>query len=450
MQANIRTNALHGVMSVMALNMVQPFIGIFAVKLNATNYQIALLSSAPAVVSLAAMIPGARLIDRFPRKQRITMAFLLAHRAFFLALACVPFFTPDRRAAMLVAFVALMNLPGAIGNVAWQSFISGIIPQQLRPAAFAMRNRWMTLAGTVVVLAAGRMLDLIAYPRGYQVAFLLAFALAVAEIWVFSRIDEAWVEHMQMQRASRSQGAPAAAAATTSPATSESPASLASPGDDRSGPLATLRHTWSQVCRQKAFLRYTAASIYFYLAWQTAWPLFTLYQVRVLGANNLWVSLLNLANTGGSLVGYSFWARYANRHGNLRTLFAASAGIFIVPTVYAFSHSLYTVAMFNLLTGAVFSGVTLSLFNALLDVTPERHRTSYIAYYNTSVNVSAILAPVFGVLLLNAFGFMWAFLAAAFLRITGSLAFLLVDRMEARDRSEAAGPTACAATIQAG
>jgi MFS family permease len=446
LQANIRTNALHGVMSVMALNMVQPFIGIFAVKLNATNYQIALLSSAPAVVSLAAMIPGARLVDRFPRKQRITMVFLLAHRAFFLALACVPFFTPDRRAAMLVAFVALMNLPGAIGNVAWQSFISGIIPQQLRPAAFAMRSRWMNLAGTVVVLAAGRMLDLVAYPLGYQVAFVLAFGLAVLEIWVFSRIDEAWVDHMQ--GVSPVEGAPAAAAtaAAGSPVASASPES---PGGGRSGPLATLRRTWSEIYRQKPFLRYTAASIYFYLAWQTAWPLFTLYQVRVLGANNLWVSLLNLANTGGSLVGYSFWARYANRHGNLRTLFAASAGIFIVPTVYAFSHSLYTVAVFNLLTGAVFSGVALSLFNALLDVTPEHHRTSYIAYYNTSVNVSAILAPVFGVALLNRFGFMWAFLAAAFLRITGSLAFLLVDRIEARDRGNLAQSTARAGTIQA-
>jgi len=428
LEANIRTNTLHGVFSVMAMNMVHPFIGIFAVKLGASNYQIALLSSAPAVVSLAAMIPGARLVDRFDRKKRITMAFLLAHRAFFLALACVPLFTPDRRAAVLVAWVALMNLPGAIANVSWQSFIAGIIPQQLRPAAFAARNRWMNIAGTVVVLAAGRMFDLVAYPVGYQIGFSLAFVLAMVEMWVFSRINEDW------SGGARGGARDGARDGATSPV-AQIPA--------RRGPAAALRETWREVRRQTPFLRYTAASVYFYLAWQTAWPLFTLYQVRVLGANNMWVSMLSLANTGGSLVGYGYWARYANRHGNLRTLFAASSGIFIVPVVYAFSHSLYTVAAFNLLTGAVFSGVTLSLFNALLDVAPESHRTSYIAYYNTSVNVSAIVAPVLGVALLNRFGFMWAFLAAAFLRITGSLAFLFVERLEARTR----GP---ASALQAG
>lgn len=411
LEDNISINTLHGIVQIMALNMVQPFIGIFAVRIGATNYQIALLSSAPAVVALLAMIPGARLVDRHERKKRITMGFLLAHRACFLGLACVPFFMPDLRAAMLVGIVALMNLPGAIGNVAWQSFISGIVPQQLRPTAFAQRSRLMNVVGTLVVLLAGRLLDVIAFPIGYQVAFVVAFGLALGEISVLNRIDE--------------DGALALLAQSDADAPE-------TPGR-KVGSLATLAITWRSVVAHRSYVRYTAASVLFYFAWQTAWPLFTLYQVNVLGANNLWISILSLANTGGSLVGYTFWARHATRHGNLRTLFTASAGIFVVPVVYAFSTSLYTVAAFNLITGAIFSGVSLSLFNALLDTTPQRHRTSYIAYYHTLVNISAIMAPMFGVALLNQFGFKWAFLAAASLRIVGSLSFWVIDRMGARD-----------------
>ena len=190
LESNIRINTLHGITQVMALNMVQPFVGIFAVKLGATNYQIALLSSAPAVVSLLAMIPGARFIDRYPRKKRVTMAFLMAHRTFFLGLACLPFFSPDRRAAVLVALIALMNFPGAIGNISWQSFISGIIPPQLRPTAFAQRNRMMNLIGTLVVLLAGRMLDIISFPLGYQIAFVIAFGLALLERQMLAQVDE--------------------------------------------------------------------------------------------------------------------------------------------------------------------------------------------------------------------------------------------------------------------
>ncbi len=453
LESNMRVNTYHGVAQVLTLNMVQPFLGIFAVKLGATNYQIALLSSAPAVVSLLAMIPGARFIDRFPRKKRVTMGFLLAHRAFFLGLACLPFFVADRRAAVLVALVALMNFPGAIGHVAWQSFISGIIPAQMRPQAFAHRNRLMNLVGTCVVLVAGRLLDLISYPLSYQIVFVFAFLFALAEMWVLAQVDEegglALVD--SARTAAGTAGAVRAAAETGTIATKEAggPDVVAGSLPQRTGRglFATLAGTIREVLSHRSYVRYTAASIYFYFAWQTAWPLFTLYQVRVLGANNLWVSILNLTNTGGALVGYGFWARYATRNGNLRTLFASSAGIFIVPAVYAFSHSLYTVAIFNLVMGAIFSGVNLSLFNALLDTTPERHRTSYIAYYQTLVNVSAIVAPMAGVALLNTVGFMWAFLASAALRITGSLAFLVIDVMEARERKTQVAAASRAQTL---
>lgn len=457
LEHNMRTNTLHGVVSVLGLNLVQPFIGIFAVKLGATNYQIALLSSAPAVVSLLAMIPGARFIDRFPRKKRVTMGFLFAHRLFFLALATIPFFTPDRRAGALVALIALMNLPGAISNVAWQSFISGIVPASLRPRAFASRNRWMNLVGTIVVLIAGRLLDLLSFPVGYQIAFACAFLFAIAEMTVFSRIDEdAALDLNAVATAAGIGASPGMGSSSRSTTGSGAAAPEGQQGhhggqgpqgqgaegaqvpQDAQGPIAVFRRTWQEVRTHRSFLRYVGASMYFYFAWQIAWPLFTLYQVRVLGANNFWVSILNLANTGGSLVGYGFWANYANRRGNLRTLFVATAGIFMVPFVYAFSKSLYTVAAFNLLSGAIFSGVNLCLFNALLDTTPERHRTSYIAYYSTLVNATAILAPMTGVALLNRVGFMWAFLAAAAFRVTGSFAFLWIDVLETRDRAASA------------
>lgn len=448
LEHNLRANTVHGAVQAMGLNLVQPFIGIFAVRLGASNYQIALLSSVPAIVGLMAMVPGARFADRFDRKKRLAMTFIFLHRLFFLALVTVPLFTPDRRAAVLVALVGLMNLPGAIGNVTWQSFVGGIIPAQLRPGAFAARNRAMSLAGTSVVLVAGRVLDLIPFPLGYQIAFVAAFLFAAAELWVLNQVDEDGAVAMADQAAGAAGEAKAAAGtgarADTAPAEAAEARPRRGPGSRPRVPgpaaiAATLLGTWREVSSHRPYLRYTAASIFFYFVWQTAWPLFTLYQVRVLGANNLWVSLLNLANTGGSLVGFGFWARYANRHGNLRTLFAASAGIFVVPVVYAFSTSLYMIAAFNILTGAIFAGVGLSLFNALLDTTPDRHRTSYIAYYNTLVNLSAIAAPVFGVALLGWFGFRWAFLICAGLRVAGSLAFLLLDRMEAATARLAVG-----------
>lgn len=405
---NIRLNTMHGILNMMAMNMVGPFTAIYAIRLQATDMQVALLSSAPAVVSLLAMIPGGKFVDAQPQKKRVTSAFFLAHRVFWLLMAMIPLFSHDSRATLLVGLVALMNLPGAVSNVAWQGFIGGVVPQEKRADAFAARSRAMNIAGTAMVLIAGRALDLMPFPIGYQIVFSCAFLLALAEIWVFRQIEEQ---------------APAIQVAM----------------DNRGfwrGFLRSFSTDVKEMWKANRFVRYTAASIFFYFAWQIPWPLFSLYQMKVLGANNMWVSILSLTNTGGSLVGYGFWAKYMNRHGTFKTLFASTVGIFVVPLAYAFSKSLLMVAVFNLITGAIFSGVSLALFNALLEVTPDERRTTYIAYYTTIVNAATIFAPITGVALLKLLGFRSAFLVAAAFRFSGSLCFLWISRLEAKERPQ--------------
>lgn len=421
-ESNIRLNTYHGLVSVLAQNMVGPFVGIFAVRLGASNYQIGMLSSAPAFISLLAMIPGAKFVDSRSEKKRITAAFMLAHRIFYLFLSLIPFFTPDKRAAVLVLTMALMNFPGAISNVAWQGFISRVVPNNRRAEAFAQRNRLMNIVGTLSVLVAGRVLDVISYPLGYRIMFTMAFLFAVMEIWVFSKLTELPSE----LNANTEYNIPVHRFVATLP-----------------------QSIWSdlkEILTRWRFLRFTLTSLFFHFAWQVAWPLFTLYQTKVLGANNLWVSILNLSNTGGSLLGYGFWTRHMQKNGSLKTLFTSTLGIFIVPLVYAFSTSLYTIAFFNIVTGAIFSGVMLSLFNALLDMTPDERKTTYIGYYNTAINASAIFAPMAGVALLNAFGYKAAFLTSAALRLLGSLAFGLVYYLECR--SVKSSPVPAGNTVQ--
>lgn len=413
LEQNIRLNVYHGIIANIALNMVNPFVGIFAVRLGATNYQIGLVSSAPALVGLLSMIPGGKFIDSRIDRKRWCAIFMLMHRLFYLLLAAIPFFTPDKRAGVLVLTLALMNLPGSIANVSWQGFISRVVPHKRRASAFAKRSLAMNVAGTVAVLIAGRVLDILTYPMGYQLVFAAAFAFALTEIWVFKHLQEL---------PDAAEGALAVEISV--------PAFL-------SGLPRAIIDDLREIVTRPRFVRFVLTSIFFYFAWQVAWPLFTLYQVRELGATNLWVSILNLSNTGGSLVGYGFWSKHMERNGSLKTLFISTLGIFIVPVVYAFSRSLYTIAFFNILTGAIFSGVMLSLFNSLLDMTPDERKTTYIAYYNTAITASTIFAPMAGVALLNFMNYRWAFLTTGALRLAGSLAFGLVYYLERRENRSA-------------
>lgn len=431
LERNLHLTVVHGIFNSASANMAGPFVAIYAMKIGATKMHVAFLTSAPAIVSLLAMIPGALTIDRSDRKKQLTARFMLGHRLLYLALACVPFFHGPSQPTAFVALLALMNLPGAISNVAWQAFVSRIVPPDRRAETFAARNRLMSVVGTAVTLGMGLFLDRAVFPLGYQIAFVGAFAVAVVELAVFNLIRDTSpvVDGLPVPKspASPALGAPY-------PPFSSLP---------RIPLLAFVAHTvrygrlvsdrFREVMQEKRFVRYTAVSVFFYLAWQIPWPLYSWYQVRVLHANNVWVSLLALMNTGGALVGYGFWTRMIKRWGNLRALFVSTLPVFVTSLIYAFSKELYTVAVSNLLVGAIFAGVNIALFNSLLDVVPERHKTSFIAYFNSAVTVSSIVAPLAGVSLLRFMDFREAFLVTALIRLIGSLAYWALYRVEARE-----------------
>jgi MFS family permease len=392
---NIRLNNLNGVAATLALNMVTPFTGIFAIKLGASNLQVAMLSSLPALMSLLAMIPGAYLVDRVPRKKAVTAWFILASRAFFLVFALTPLFPPGLRATFLVGAVALRSFPEAIAGVSWQSFVAGAIPPGVRTGAFAYRQAITGVAGTVSVLVAGWLLDVLAFPSGYQIMFAVGFLVAMAEVAFFLGMHEAEAPRTHGSQSARGIG---------------------------------LGGWLREFLGHRSYLRFTAGSVVFHFGWQMAWPLFLRYQVDVLGATNTWMSIFTVTNSLSSVVTYRLWARWSDRVGTRTLLPLAALGLSTVPIGFVLSKTPLALALFNLWVGIFGGGMTFLLFNALLEVAPNDRRTSYIAYYNTLISLSGTIAPVIGVGLMERFDLVRALLAAAGFRLLGALAFWATER----------------------
>lgn len=434
---NIRINIWHGALQNLANSVFTPFLGIFAIKLGATNTQIALLSSLPALMSVAAMIPGASFIRRFNTKKKITAAFFLANRLFIIAIACVPLFTGDSRAAALVALVGLMNLPGAIANVSWQSLMGDIIPSQERGSVFARRNKWSGLVGFLPTLLAGKMLDLLSFPSGYQLMFMVAFCVSLIEIAVFTMIKEGDAKDGIAQKASCSSPVPAsvpltepelalesasASATASMPVPAPSPIST-SASRQRKPILENIKTEIRVVLAHKQYFRYNLCSVLFHFGWQMGWPLFTIYQVKHLGADNFWMALFAVTQGIASFLSYQWWGHYADRVGNIRGLVLATAGMAINPIFYALSNQLWMIALFSMSMGFFVAGTVLILFNSLLEVSPKEHRTKFIAYNNTLINLSAAIAPFIGNIAADILGIKGALLATAAVRAAGAFAF---------------------------
>ena len=408
---NERLNTRNGVLNSVAANLVAPFTVIFALKLGANNVQTALLSSGPAIAGLLVLIPGARWVDRHNDRFRLTATLMAANRLFFLLMAAVPFLVPPVQATAFLLLVTVMNAPGAVANAAWQSTMAQVIAPDRRADAFASRNKAMNLWGTATALLAGALLDVIPSPWGYQLMFAGAFLVALGEVNVFLQL--------------RPRGNPTPAEAVPIPLSTTDQV-FVPPANETLPLLHRLRHQVNEIRSNKRFVQYTLASVIFYFGWQTPWTIFSLYQVKELGASNFWISLLALLNTGGSLMGYGFWVKRIERKGNLFALWLSALPLVAVPFTYAFSHSLLAIAVMTIFIGITLSGLTIALFNSLLEATPHQNRTSYIAYYNTAITVTSIAAPLWGVFLYTGWGYQTAFLLCGAQRILGAVALVLL------------------------
>lgn len=411
---NARFSAWNAAAAAVSLNLINPYVGIFAVYLGADNMQLGYLNSWPQAASVAPILLLASTVGQSPRKQWWTAIINLVGRTAALGAAAVPWFPACWRIWALILFWVLSVFPYSVGTTTQNSFLADIFPAQERGRAFAARNSWNTAAGMITVLLAGWALDhVFPYPLGYQIIFFGSFAFGVLEIYLFLRLRNA------------NPGVPAA------------PPSL----------RAQLGETWrayAAVFRYRPFLVFVCCSIPFHFTWQMAWPIFTRFEVTDLGMDNTWLSLVTVANSLSAVIAYPFLARKAERVGNLRMLAESAVNLALAPVLTAICPSSIWVAVINLYTGIGVAGVNLFVLNCLLDIAPEETRAGILAVHAALVAASAAIAPLVGAYLMTAYPAKTALILSTFARgLTAAGLFLLLYRQrQARRRVEAA-PRLC-------
>ncbi|NPV80164.1 MAG: MFS transporter [Firmicutes bacterium] len=373
-EENVRYNIYNGVAALISINLVTPFLGIFALRIGATNTEVGLLSALPALVSLVLALPAATLVDRCPDHKHFTVQTILLARFLYVPLALVPLFASEWRPTVLLLMVGVMTIPQALLNVAWQSLIGSVIPPEVRADAFAERSIWMTLSGMAAALFGGWVMDALRFPIGYQLAFVTAFFAGVAEAYFLNSLRPFSTDKEEDHRDRaycRSKGI-----------------------HQRRGIIISVVEEWHRVRSNQPYFRFLLATLYFHFAWMGAWPLFTIYRVEYLHADNVWMSLSVMAGSLGSVVFFRLWSRFSKRRGYKAALSWSAAGLALTVVIWIFVKDLWLATFLDFWGGAVTAGINLGLLNRLLEVASKEHHTTDVAYYNITVQLAATVAPV--------------------------------------------------------
>ncbi|MGE5578661.1 MAG: MFS transporter [Bacillota bacterium] len=389
---NALTSIADGMWYAVMAGLTTPFWGAFAVRLGATDYMIALLSSLPALVNLLSQVPSAIIIDRFDTRLRPVVVWAMLERVFFLvfALLAVLPIPSGAKPMLFIILYSLKSFPATTCGIAWTSMMGEMFNPRLRGRLFGERNMLCTLVTLTSTIAAGPLLDRIQWPWNYFTIYTASFiALALSTYYLFKHRETPLARE---ERAQSPSGLPAFVAAV----------------------------------RDRPFAKFLAAVMAMHIGFHVPASLWTILWVRIMGLSNAWIGMFSTVSGVTSVLSYRAWGRWTEKYGNPIVLSVTALAHIAVPVIYAHFPSPYVYLGINAFGGFVGAGLNLALFNLLLDVSPAAGRPAYVATYNMVLGVSGFVWPFLGVFMYERLGMTVALDWSAALRAAGMIAATLV------------------------
>jgi len=395
---NVWTFIMYGLLFDVANNLWRPFSIKFLERLGGTELELSLLSALPGLVGAIVLLPGAILFRRFTDRKRATATFILVSRAMLLGIAFVPMLPPAIRPMLFVVLVAIMNCPDALSQNSLQSFLGTVFNGSLRGQAIALRTKFGQALIPVVTISTGLAITFIPNTDEqrmilYQIFFIVAFLFGVVEVFVFNRL--------QVPPALPQQEIPK---------------------------IKTDLMAIKTICKDKKFMAFLIPAITFAFTWQAGWPLANIYHVRVINATELWLAIFALSSGLAAFFSGTFWQKLLRKRGN-NAVFVVSAillsgNMFVFPLV----PNVFVMAFVSIFTGFSAVGINTALLNGALEATPDENRLMYLAFYNTTMNVSLFIAPLFAWAVLARVGISYALVIFGVMRAGGAVFIWLAHK----------------------
>jgi len=379
-------------------NVAAPFLPVFLTRLGASNFQVGLLTSMPGITGLILAI----LVGRFLQtRSNIVPWYSLSRLLVISCYAMTGLFTfvlsKEYAVFATLAVWAFATLPQTALAVAFSVVMNAVAGPEGRYALLSRRWAIFGLTTVVMTFLVTRVIDLVEFPRNYEMMF---FGLSIGGLisYYFSR------RIILPDHASR-------------------PPALA----PSSSAFDSVRSYFSLIRSEPAFISFATKKFVYFSAMTLSAPIMPLFLVREVKATDSQIGTITMAMTLVMLAGYFLWPWSSRKYGGRFVLLATTFGMIFYPALTAATPQVPLIILYAGIAGLFQAGLDLVFFDELMKTVPPDYGATFVSLAQSMQYLSAIVAPLVGTWLADSIGLGGALWVSAGLRLVGFLLFLRKD-----------------------
>jgi MFS family permease len=374
------------------VNAATPFLPVFLTRLGATNFQVGLLSSMPALTGLIFSI----LVGRLLQQKRNVVPWYSGARLMvvscFAATGLAPFIVPPDYLVVTVLLIwAVATLPQTIVAVGFSVVMNAVAGPNHRYDLMSRRWSILGLTTAITVSIVGQVLEWFRFPINYQVVFI-GLSLAGLISFYFSR----QIEIPEIEPPPRKAG-------------------------------MSIRQNWKEyfalVRAEKPFIRFSLQRFVYLFGISLAAPLFPLYYVRIINATDAQIGMITTTVAVVMVVGYSFWTRASRKRGSRLVLLTTTLGLSLYPALISSTEQVPVIILIAGFAGVFQSGLDLVFFDELMRTVPPAYSATFVSLAQSVTYFSSFVAPLIGTALATSIGIPGALVVSSVIRLLGFALF---------------------------
>ncbi|MEM2806707.1 MAG: MFS transporter [Candidatus Bathyarchaeia archaeon] len=360
-EKELRIVYVRSVANALGTGMINPFIGPYAVKeLGASSSEMGWFQSMSNISNNVMQVFWGRLSDRLGRRiPFIVLGGLIVAVLWFPMLFV-------RTASQLVILISLQALLGSMAVPAWTALIGDLVPSSRLGRINATINLWASVGSISATMASGAIMTVVGGSVRSQIMIPIAVATACG------LLSSLVMFYVKAEKTSKNCG------------------------EVKKNFMKDLFDIVKVAEKSQDFIKYCTCSAVFNFFMSIAWPLFAITQVKVLKASMLEIALLSVVQGIFTIIFIGWAGKLADTVGRKPLLILVRFSYVSVPLAYAFSPSIYVLIAIGAFWGAAAAFEQASVTTYLLDVSPEIHRGSFIAFYNLLIGVVTFFGSLIG------------------------------------------------------